>query len=304
MPLVSNGVKILITGSSGFIGRSLKHFLERKGVEVISYDQKDNPKDSILDFQNLKSKMNGLAGIVHLAAMSQPKSTFENPQDCVNINIGGTANVLEAVKLSKKKPWVIFASSREVFGSAKTLPITENTPRKPVSIYGITKLAGEDLCRAYSESYFLKTRIVRFTSVYGREDDNLGRIIPKFIILAQENKPLTIYGTGLEMFDFTYIDDAIDGLWKCIQEVQKSQKLHDDFILSFGKPVNLRELAGIIIKEAKSKSKIKYLDSRSYSTNRCYADCKKAKEILGFKPKINVREGIRLVIKEFKSRQP
>ncbi|MBI2450072.1 MAG: SDR family oxidoreductase [Candidatus Nealsonbacteria bacterium] len=291
-------MKILLTGSSGFIGSSLKNFLEKKRVQAISYDQKDN----ILNFKNLKSKMKGATGIVHLAAMSQPKSTFDNPLGCVNINIGGTANILEAARQAGC-PWVIFISSREVFGQAKILPITEKTPRKPVSIYGITKFAGEELCRAYSESYGLKTRILRFTSVYGGQDDKLQRIIPKFIILAAKNDTLTIYGTGHEIFDFTHIDDILDGIWKCMQEVEKSQKLHDDFILSFGKPVYLKDLAKIIVKELKSKSKIKYITGPSYSTNKCYADPKKAKEVLSFNPKTNIKEGIKSVIGEFKEKK-
>lgn len=296
-------MKILLTGSSGLIGFSLKKFLEEKGIEVISYDMNDNPPNDIKDFLNLKSKVKGMNGIIHLAALSQPKLTFQDPLNCVNINIGGTINVLESARLHKREdnhPWVIFSSSREVFGEAKALPITEETPRNPNNIYGITKAAGEDLCRIFSKDYGLKIRTLRFTSVYGGKADQLNRVIPKFIIQAAKNEPLTINGTGEEIFDFTYIDDIARGIWNCIQEVEKRQKLYDDFILSAGRPVFLRDLAKIIIEETGSKSEIKYDKSRSYSSTKCYANCQKAKDILGFEPEVTIREGIKLVVQEFK----
>jgi len=296
-------MKILLTGSSGFVGRSLKRLLEKKGVEVVSYDLDNNSPDSINDFPNLKSKVEGVDGIIHLAALSQPKLTYQDPLNCVNINVGGTINVLESARLHKRAdnhPWVIFSSSREVFGEAKNLPVTEETARNPVTIYGVTKMVGEDLCRLFSKNYGLKTRVLRFTSIYTGKEDRLQRIVPKFIIQAAKNEPLIINGTGEEIFDFTYIDDITEGIWQCVGEVEESQKLHDDFILSAGQPVFLKDLAKIIIEETKSKSEIKYAQSDSYSGNECYADCKKAKEILGFEPKITLKEGIKLVVKEFK----
>ncbi len=294
-------MRILITGSSGFVGRSLKKKLEKKGVEVISYDLDDSPPNNIKDFLNLKLKVEGADGIVHLAGLSQPKLTRQDPLNCININIGGTANVLEAIRQAHgKRPWVIFSSSREVFGEAEILPITEKTPRHPVTIYGLTKRAGEDLCRIFSKDYGLKTRVVCFTSVYSGKDDDLSRVIPRFIIQASKNEPLIINGTGEEIFDFTYIDDATEGIWNCIKEVADGQKLYDDFILSASQPVFLKDLAKIIIKETQSKSEVKYAPTQSYSTTRCYADCQKAKEILGFAPKTNIREGIKLVVKELK----
>lgn len=295
-------MRILLTGSGGFIGQSLGKFLEEIGAEVIPYDTRDDVQNSVLDFSRLSSSMRGLDGVVHLAAMSQPKATYENPRDCVNINIGGTANVLAAVRENKKEnyPWVVFLSSREVFGEPAALPITEKTPLNPKTLYGLTKVAGESLCRIFSENYGLKTRIIRLTSVYSGKNDRLDRVIPKFIIQAAKNKPLLLHGTGEETFDFTYIQDVVRGIGAVVKEVAQSQKLHDDFILSCGQPVFLKDLAKIIIEETGSQSEIKYEIVPRFSTTKCYADCRKAKEILGFNPKIAIREGIKLVIQEFR----
>ncbi len=295
-------MKILITGSSGFIGSSLKSFLEEKGIEVICYDLKDNPPNDVRDSLNLKSKMKKVDGIVHLAAVSRVKWAYENPKSCVEINIGGTANILEvACKLQKnKRPWVIFGSSREIFGEAKILPVTEETPKNPINIYGIAKVAGEEFCKIYSKESALNIRVLRFSNSYTGKNHQLDRVIPKFRLRAAKNKDLVIYGIGEEIFDFTYISDAIQGIWDCIREIEKSEQLYDDFNIVTGNGTSLKELAEIIIKEMKSKSKIKYASARTYDVKKFYGDPKKAKKVLHFSPNIELCKGIRLAIEEFR----
>lgn len=297
-------MRILVTGSAGFIGSSLKDLLEEKGIEVISYDLKDTPPNDVRDISNLKSKMEGVDGVLHLAAISRVKLAYEDPFNCVHTNIGGIANVLEVARFFKKKnnfsPWVIFASSREVFGEPEELPVTEKSPRKAINVYGVAKIAGEELCKIFARNYGLKTRVLRFSNVYTGKRDQLDRVTPKFLLQALKNEDLVINGTGQELFDFTYIGDTIEGIWGCIQEIERSQQTFDDFTLSTGIPVSLKELAEVIIEETGSKSKIKHAESRTYDVNNFYADPKKAKEILGFNPKTGLREGIRLVLGEFK----
>jgi len=293
-------MKILITGSAGFIGSSLKDFLEKKRIGVIPYDLKDTPSNDVRDISNLKLKMKDVDGVVHLAAVSRVKIAHDNPLECINTNIGGTINVLEVSRSLKESPWVIFASSREVFGELDEFPATEKSLRKAINVYGVAKIAGEDLCKVFSRNYGLKTRVLRFSNVYTGKKDQLDRVTPKFLLQALKNEDLVINGTGQELFDFTHIGDTVEGIWGCIQEIEKSQEMFNDFTLSTGIPVSLKELAEVIIEETGSKSKIKYAQSRTYDVNNFYADPKKAKEILGFDPKVSLREGIRLVLEEFK----
>lgn len=297
-------MRILLTGSSGFIGSSLRDFLEKKRVRVIAYDLKDSPSNDVRDFSNLKSKMKDVNGVVHLAAVSRVKWGFENPLNCIQTNVGGTINVLVAVRtfLRNKKPWMIFASSREVFGEPKILPVTEKSPLCPVNVYGVAKVTGEELCRVFSKDYGLKTRVLRFSNVYTGKNDQLDRVVPNFILRALRNEDLVINGNGQETFDFTFIEDTILGIWGCIQKIESSGKLYDDFNLSNGKGITLEELAKIIIKETGSQSKIRYAPSRSYDVNYFYADSSKARTVLGFNPRTELREGIYLAIKEFHGR--
>ena len=297
-------MKILITGSSGFIGSALKQLLEEKKVEIVTYDIRENPLDDVRDLSALQSKIRGVEGVVHLAAVSRVKLAHEHPLDCVNTNVGGIINVLESareVNSENGHPWVIFGSSREVYGKPTNLPVVESSPRKAINVYGVSKLSGEELCKVYSDNYGLKTRVLRFSNVYTGINDHLDRVIPKFILRAFKNEDLVINGFGDEIFDFTYISDTIQGIWGCIQEVDSNSHLFDDFNLSTGIPVSLKELATLIIKKTESRSKISYRASRSYDVNKFYASPEKAKNKLGFSPNVNLENGLNLAIKELRS---
>jgi len=296
-------MKVLITGSSGFIGSALKRLLEEMGTEIIPFDIKDSPLDDVRDFPALQSKVLGIDGIVHLAAVSRVKIAHENPLECVNTNIGGIINVLESVRLihsDNNFPWVIFGSSREVYGESAILPVNESSTRKAINVYGVSKLSGEELCKVYSENYGLEIRVLRFSNVYTGKNDHLDRVIPKFILQAFNDEDLIINGTGEEIFDFTYIDDTIQGIWGCVQEIEGKIHLFDDFNLSTGVPISLKQLADTIIKKTRSKSTVEFTKPRSYDVNKFYADPSKAIKILGFQPKITLDKGIELSIAKLK----
>lgn len=297
-------MKILITGSSGFIGSALTHLLEEKGIEIVKFDIKENPLDDVREISVLQPKIKGVDGVIHLAAVSRVKIAHENPLECVSTNIGGIINVLESVReiLSKNRsPWVIFGSSREVYGESSNLPVVESSFRNPINVYGVSKLSGEEFCKTYSENYGLKTRVLRFSNVYTGINDHLDRVIPKFILQAFNNEDLVINGLGEEIFDFTYIRDILQGIWNCIQEIDSNSHLFDDFNLSIGIPVSLRELAELIIEKTESQSKIKYKVARYYDVNKFYANPDKARRKLNFSPKIMLEDGLNLAIKELRS---
>jgi nucleoside-diphosphate-sugar epimerase len=296
-------VKILVTGSSGFIGSALKRLLDEKGIKTVTYDIKENPSDDVRDFSSLQSKIKDVNGVIHLAAVSRVKLAHENPLECINTNIGGIINVLESARQITSEnghPWVIFGSSREVYGESTNLPVVETSARKAINVYGVSKLSGEELCKAYADNYDLKTRVLRFSNVYTGIKDHLDRVIPKFILRAFNSEDLVINGLGEEIFDFTYITDTIQGIWCCVQEIEKRMQLFDDFNLSTGVPISLRALAELIIAKSKSKSKIKFATARSYDVNKFYANPDKARKILGFSPSITIDAGLNFAIEELR----
>ena len=296
-------MKILLTGSSGFIGSALKRLLEDEGIEVIPFDIKDSTLDDVRDFSALRSKVLDINGIVHLAAVSRVKIAHENPLECVNTNIRGIINVLESARLIRTDnnyPWVIFGSSREVYGESAILPVNESSTRKAINVYGVSKLSGEELCKVYSENYGLKIRVLRFSNVYTGKNDHLDRVIPKFILQAFNDEDLIINGTGEEIFDFTYIDDTIQGIWGCVQEIERESHLFDDFNISTGIPITLKQLADTIVEKTQSKSIVEFTKPRSYDVNKFYASPSKAIKALGFLPKVTFDKGIDLSIAELK----
>ncbi|MHA1747305.1 MAG: NAD-dependent epimerase/dehydratase family protein [Promethearchaeota archaeon] len=294
-------MKILVTGSAGFIGSALKEFLEKQEIDVIPFDIKDDLQCNVKNLEMLKKLVSDVDGIVHLAAVSRVIIAQEQPHECVSTNIGGITNVLEAARLRGKiTPWIIFGSSREVFGEPSVLPVVENSPKIPINIYGLSKITGEKLCETYARYYGLKVRILRFSNVYTSINDHMDRVIPKFILQALKGEDLYINGSGEEQFDFTYISDTINGIWGCIQEIERNDSALDDFNLSIGTPVSLKDLAEIIIKKTDSKSRIMFNDSRYYDVNHFYASPKKARDKLGFTPSISIEEGIKLSIQDLR----
>jgi len=190
---------------------------------------------------------------------------------------------------------------RQVYGETINLPVVETSPRNAINVYGVSKLSGEELCKAYAGNYGLKTRVLRFSNVYTGINDHLDRVIPKFILQAFNSEDLVINGLGEEIFDFTYITDTIQGIWGCIQETERNPHLFDDYNISTGVPVSLRELAELIITKTESKSKVKFATARSYDVNKFYANPEKARKKLGFSPEIKIEKGIELAIKELES---
>jgi nucleoside-diphosphate-sugar epimerase len=294
--------KILVTGSAGFIGSWLREYFEKHDTLVVPYDIKDGPIYDVKDINMLKSYIKNIEGIVHLAAVSRVITAQEQPYECISTNIGGVSNILEAARTKNDNPpWIIFGSSREVFGEPEVFPVTEKTPKIPINVYGLSKITGENLCETYSKYYDLKVRILRFSNVYTGINDHLDRVIPKFILQALRDENLYINGSGEERFDFTYISDVIQGIWGCVEEIRTSNSQLDDFNLSIGTPVSLKELAETIIEKTNSKSKIMFNPSRDYDVNHFYASPKKAVEKIGFEPSISIEEGIELAINDLKS---
>lgn len=292
-------MKILLTGGSGYVGTCLKHKLSAI-YSFNNYDIKNNLKDDVRDLTRLEKAVRGVSGVVHLAAISRPKNAFTDPYTCLTTNIGGTVNILEAIRRKNPKDWVIFSSSREVYGGHTKFPVTEKSLRLPLNAYAVSKVAGEDLMRQYARNYGLHTLILRFCGVYTGANDILDRVIPRFIILALNNKPITLEGNGKKkIFDFVYIDDVIDGVNKAIGYVKNKPKgFCDDFTLSANNPISLYNLAKLIIKITGSRSRIINIPERSYDVSGFWSGYIKAKKHLSWKPKVNLENGLAKSIEE------
>jgi len=306
--------KVMVTGGGGFIGSAMVKMLLKKKFQVKAFDLPDQfnlnpaPKDaeiykgSILDANDLMKSMRGCDYVIHLAAALGVKRTESERLSCLTINIQGFVNVLEAcIRDNVKK--IIFSSSSEVYGDQKKLPITENNPVNPKSIYAITKLAGEEYLRAYKQRYGLDYSIVRFFNVYG-PNQVAEFVMPRFINCVMNDVSPTIYGKGNQIRAFCYVNDAVEGALLTLMNKKANSEIFN--IGNTKEPIAMKDLALKIIKISKRDIKPTFIPLKKSDRkeereiHERIPDTSKAEKVLGYNPKISLEEGIFNVIKSGK----
>lgn len=304
-------MKILVTGSSGTIGTRLCERLLEEGHEVTGADWEPNKwqpaiekltvRIDLRDENQLKAQSSKLKAdiVIHLAANARVYELVEHP-DRARDNFLTTFNTLEWARLNGVRRFV-FASSRETYGNSGAPKYSEDMVRVEhcESPYTASKIAGEALVESYRRCYGIETAIVRFSNVYGMYDDS-ERVVPLFIRQTRKNEPLVIFGKEKSL-DFTYIDDAVDGLLLILKNFEKANgqpaghSLGEGwtFNFAFGEAHSILELAELIKKLMQSTSPIEIGSSRTGEVTNYTADIAKAKKILGFDPKVPFAEGVR-----------
>ncbi len=305
-----DGVLAFITGGAGFVGSHLADLLLQKGNEVVVYDNfspfysgKERNvahnlhkngyriiRADILDYSTLVEAMEGSDIVFHQAAQPGVRYSIEHPLESHGINVTGTLNVLLAAK-ELKIPKVIFASSSSVYGVPRSLPISEDHPTNPNSPYAASKLAAEKYCRVFSEVYGLEVVMLRYFSVYGprgRPD----QVIKAFADRVASGLPPVIFGDGGQTRDFTYVSDVVDANVLAAESEGVSGEV---FNIGFGRRVEIKELAEMVIDIMGEKGKISPTHKESYAgdfPDTC-ADIAKASRMLGYSPKVDLKEGLK-----------
>ena len=282
-------------GGSGFVGKSLLEKLVQEKFNVIVSKNKSKIKDNvkifdgnILDINSFESKIKDNDVIINLAG--QFKGNFSN---FIDLNIKGGLNLLEACK-KKKGVRIILISSVNVYGESKGKASKENQKVKPENMYGTIKLLTENLYETYSKNFGIKITILRLGNLYGVNKKN-GLMI-NMINALEKNKIVTINHLGNQERDYLYIDDAINGIIKTIQNPQKDFQI---FNITSGKGVKTKAIIEIIEKLCDKKIRKKIV-KESPDEKSIYADNRKAKKILSFVPKINLKEGIKIILEKSK----
>jgi len=204
---------ILVTGSEGLIGKKLCLSLEKLGKLVqrfdIKFPKKHKDFGDVLDINCLHARLKNCIGIVHLAAVSRVVWGEKDPDNCWLTNVIGTQNIIRAAQDSPLKPWIVYASSREVYGAQQNLPVEIDAQYAPMNIYARSKVAAEkEILQA--RKLQLRTAIIRYSSVYGSVSDHKDRVVPAFCRAAVDGVPLRIDGLD-NTLDFTHVDDAVKG---------------------------------------------------------------------------------------------
>ncbi len=297
--------KLLITGSSGLIGSALMSSLPAANYEVIGIDTRPplHPRALQLDITDAGAIADLLAevdGVIHLAAVSRVIFGERNPAQCRAINIGGTFSILTAIQKSRHKPWIIYASSREVYGEPENLPVSEDAPLRPVNVYGETKVVAERCVEAHAAAGFTAA-IVRFSNVYGNATtDHPDRVVPAFCAAAIAGDALRVDG-GQNTFDFTHISDVARGLVSVIETLNRGMRSVPPIHFVSGIGTTLGELAVLVSASAGVTPKVIEAPSRSFDVSRFRGDFSRAKELLGWTPQVALSTGIAMLVQDMRS---
>lgn len=315
-------MKILVTGAAGFLGSHLSEKYVQEGHVVYAVDNlvngnlnnirtllhKKNFKFIHDDIRNdgLYSKLpTDLDAIIHLAAQIHVDRSIVNPGETFDINVGGTLKVLEFARMNDVKK-ILHASTSEVYGSAEYVPMDEKHPLSAKHPYGVSKIAADRLCYTYNETYDLGVDIVRCFNYFGprQKDTGYGGVIAIFVNRVMQNKPPIIYGDGRQSRDYMYVEDAVRAFDKVLKAKDNPGKNGINF--GSGTEVSINRIAELVIKYAASDKKMKpiHVDPRPVEVQRLYADIKKAKQLVGFSPRIDFEKGLSMLVdwyRNFKS---
>jgi UDP-glucose 4-epimerase len=252
--------KVAITGGAGFIGSNLAASLIAKGYKVTIIDDlstglianidrknSDFKELSITDASKLKKALKGAETIFHLGARGSVPRSIKNPVATHEVNATGTLNVLEAARESGAH--VIFSSSSSVYGRNMQLPKEEKMWLGPMTPYAASKLSAEGYVEAYGTSYEIPVTLLRFFNVFGprqRPDHEYAAVIPKWIWLAMQGKPVDLYGDGTQSRDFTYVKTVVDIAISAMEDKVTTQGAVN---LAYGNRIFLSEVVDLLRSE-------------------------------------------------------
>ncbi|QXP52452.1 MULTISPECIES: SDR family oxidoreductase [Cellulophaga] len=308
---------ILVTGGAGFIGSNICESLLSNGNKVTCLDNFSTGKRENIQLLLLNSNFTLVEGdirkledcltackdvdfVLHEAALGSVPRSINDPITSNDVNVSGFLNMLVAARDSKVKRF-IFAASSSTYGDSESLPKIEDNIGKPLSPYAITKYVNELYAEIFSKTYGLETIGLRYFNVFGRKQDPNGAyaaVIPKFVIQLLNHESPTINGDGSYSRDFTYIDNVIEMNVRAITTTN-SEAINTVYNTAFGERTDLTELI-TLLKEYLGKFdnkinsiEIKYGPNRQGDVPHSLASIDKAKKLLQYDPKFDIKHGLK-----------
>lgn len=293
--------KALVTGGAGFIGSHIVDNLIELGFHVVVVDNEsseshdhfywnkkaENHKEDICDYQSIKPLFKGVDVVFHLAAESRIQPTLENPILAAKINSVGTCTVLQCAKENDVKR-VIYSSTSASYGIKNKIPNSEVMPNDCLNPYSVSKVAGEEFCKMYTDLFGLETVVLRYFNVYGERQPLRGQYAPVvglFLKQKSEGKPMTVIGDGYQRRDFTYVKDVVEA--NILASKLENQKVSGEtFNVGTGLNYSILDIAKHIGGE------YEYIPPRLGEIRESLASNSKAKYFLRWEPQTNLKDWI------------
>jgi UDP-glucose 4-epimerase len=312
----------LVTGGAGFIGSSIAEGLLAKGEKVRILDDFSSGRrqnletmpgafelveGTIVDASTVKRAMQGVEVVFHEAAIPSVARSVDDPPASMLAGIQGTTVVLDCARRAGVRR-IVFAASSSAYGDTPTLPKVETMTPRPLSPYAISKLACEEMMRVCSSLYGIETVSLRYFNVFGPRQDpasEYAAVIPKFITAAIKKQRPIVFGDGEQTRDFCYIDNAVQAN---LLAASTSKKLAGQIVnIACGERISLNQLLTYVGEQAAAhglllagaKLEREYRETRPGDVRDSLADIGAARALLGYDPKIDVREGLRRTFEAF-----
>ncbi len=304
--------RFLVTGGAGFIGSHIAHALRTRGDDVRVLDNfstgnranlsaalgdgSDGPKGELVegdlrDLPTVREACRGVDVVFHEAALPSVARSVEDPVTSDDSNVRGTLHVLLAAKDAGVRR-VVYAGSSSAYGESPTLPKHEGMTGDPISPYGVTKFTGELYCRSFARVYGLSTVVLRYFNVFGPRQDPgspYSGVIALFCRAVLSGSPATIHGDGEQSRDFTFIDNVVAGnLLAAERDVPGGSVLN----VATGSSITLNRLVAVLGEIAGRPLVVRHGPPRAGDIRDSLADIARAREILGYRPSVEFREGL------------
>ena len=306
-------LSFLVTGGAGFIGSNIVEYLLKYGAKKVrvldnfsnGYRENltefmNNPSFELLegdirDLETCKRAMDGIDYVTHQAALGSVPRSINDPSTSNEVNISGFLNMLIALKESKTVKRMMYAASSSTYGDSKALPKVEDTIGRPLSPYAVTKYVNELYADVFGKTYGTDVIGLRYFNVFGPKQSPNGAyaaVIPLFMQALKDNKPSKINGDGEQTRDFTFVDNAVQANIRGF--FAPKEAANEVFNVACGERITVNYLWDSLKAAADSDLDAVYGPPRQGDVRDSLADISKAENLLGYKPKYTVREGLKI----------
>jgi len=308
----------LITGGAGFIGSSIASALLAQGeivriLDDFSSGRRENLEGlrgkldviegSIVDVPIVEKALEGVEVIFHEAAIPSVPRSIASPRPSVLVNVLGTTTLLDVARHAGVRR-EIYAASSSAYGDTAVLPKVETMPTQPLSPYAVAKLAGEHMMRVFASLYPIETLSLRYFNVFGPRQDPASQyaaVIPKFVTAALDDENPPVFGDGEQTRDFCFIDNVVSAN---LLAASSPNKLAGQTVnIACGERISLNALLGYLSEEVGHPVVAQYEPARRGDVRDSLADITAARQLLGYAPRVKVREGLKRTVADFRAKR-